>query len=108
VLADDGRLCIVGPDYDKAVADGWDQQTLVGIRDGQNRWPGDAHLWVASMANTLEMVRQVFPDAEPTDLRTLDPIWPCPFRTIDWQLCILSPPDTNPRWHFIDPGSEPI
>jgi predicted SAM-dependent methyltransferase len=108
VLADDGQLCIVGPDYDKAVADGWDKATLAGIVDGQNRWPGDAHLWVASMANTLEMVRQVFPDAEPTDLRTLDPVWPCPFRTVDWQLCILSPADTNPRWHFIDPGSEPI
>ena len=91
VLEPSGKLCIVGPDYDRAVADpALDPTQLASIRDGARRWPGDEHLWVATEASTLEYVRKVFPDAKPADLTTIDPIWPCPFRWVTWQTCILA------------------
>lgn len=91
VLAPTGKLCIVGPDYDRALADpSLSPAELALIRDGAHRWPGDEHRWVATEAITLEYVRAVFPAAKPADLVTIDPIWPCPFRWVTWQTCILA------------------
>ena len=90
VLTPVGRLCIVGPDYDRAVAQNQPSHVITGIRDGAQRWAGDAHLWLATEANTLEYVRQVFPEAQPKFLRLIDRVWPCPFRDVEWQFCILA------------------
>ena len=86
VLGDE--LCIVGPDYDRALANPEWHVLLDVIAHGGDRWPGDQHQWLSSGPRTLEAVRQVFPDArevEPTDLTD----WPL-MDDVGWQFGILA------------------
>lgn len=84
----DGELCIVGPDYDRALANPEWHVLLPGITDGGDRWPGDKHQWLSSGPKTMEAVRGVFPNArevEPSDLSD----WPL-MDDVGWQFGILA------------------
>lgn len=89
VLSPSGRACFVGPDYDRAVADPQWASVLKDIRDGGNRWPGDKHLWLSTAANSLAVIRSVFPDAHEVPVAALDSFWPIPFR-VEWQFAIVA------------------
>ena len=93
VLAPGCRLCIVGPDYDRAAnadhPEAGDPVLLGAIRDGGDRWPGDRHLWLSTEATALVAVREVFADAEPVPVAELHPGWPTVSR-VWWQFAIVA------------------
>ena len=66
VLVPEGRLLVVGPDMDVARELGAEQWILDAIEnrrpEGHAESPG-WHQWTATAANTLELVRSVFPAA---------------------------------------------
>jgi SAM-dependent methyltransferase len=86
VLAPNGRIAVVGPDYERAKA--WNDDVLLQcIRDGGDRWGNDRHLWLPTLPATLDLVRIVFPNAHEVPMTELDPYWPVAFR-VEWQLAI--------------------
>lgn len=86
VLHPDGRLGIVGPDYDRAIM-GWPDIAPL-IWPGQpGRWDGAAHQWCATATNSLELVRGVFPGAREIPIAEFDSLWPC-VSFLGWQFAI--------------------
>lgn len=88
VLAVDGRLCVVGPDHDKALANPKWHSFLPGIRDGGGRWAGDVHQWISTGPRTLAAVSPLFPMAREVELDTLGD-WPL-VSDIGWQFAIVA------------------
>jgi SAM-dependent methyltransferase len=88
VLTPDGQVCIVGPDFDRALSNPEWHPLLPCIRDGGDRWPGDRHRWLSSGPKTLKAVERVFPDATEVDITTLDN-WPL-VDDVGWQFAILA------------------
>lgn len=88
VLRSGGAVCVVGPDYDRAVAGGFDQATLDEIRYGAGRWVSDVHLWCATGRWTGEAVRRVFPAAAEVPVGDVDG-WPVVSR-VGWQCCFVA------------------
>lgn len=88
VLAPGGELCVVGPDYDRALTNPEWEVLLPGIIHGGHRWPGDEHRWLSSGPKTLEAVFRMFPNAEQVDITKL-PKWPL-MDTVGWQFAILA------------------
>lgn len=84
-----GVVCFVGPDLDRAEAsDDPDVRILIpSIRDGNDRWPGDRHLWESTASKTLEAVRDVFPGAIELDLGAAAERFPVVAVT-EWQFAI--------------------
>ena len=95
VLRDDGAVCFVGPDYDRALVVSPDPVLLQLIRDGGNRWPGDQHLWVSTGEKTLGLVRDQFPSAVDVPIAEVDAFWPVHSR-VGWQFAIVAPRRTVP------------
>lgn len=89
VLAPGGRVCVVGPDYDRAVAGGFDRETLDGIRFGAGRWASDVHLWCATGRSTGTAVREVFPSAVEVGVADVGDGWPVVSR-VGWQCCFVA------------------
>lgn len=87
VLRPEGRLCVVGPDLDRAIAGDADPVLICAIRDGGDRWPGDRHLWESTEAVTLVAVQQMFPNARPVPITEVGDEWPLPF-DVWWQFAI--------------------
>lgn len=86
VLAPGGELLVVGPAIERATTD--DERD--GITLGACRWPHDAHRWVPTADRTLEVVRNVFPDAHPVDVQDIDgERWPITSR-VGWQCAVLA------------------
>ena len=83
-----GRACFVGPDYDRALADPEHHVLLDSIKHGGNRWPGDKHQWTSTGTLALELIAEVFPDAEEKDIYML-PEWPVVTPTT-WQFAIVA------------------
>lgn len=86
VLAPGGEVCIVGPDYDRALVEN-DPVLLSVIRDGGDRWPGDRHLWLSTETTALAFVALVFPNAEPVPIAEVGEPWPV-VSHVWWQFCI--------------------
>ena len=90
VLKLEGRLGIVGPDYDRAVAlaeaGGTDMRSAIWPGSARGAWDGEAHQWCATGPKTLELVREVFPDAVEVPVADLDPFWPA-VAFLEWQFC---------------------
>lgn len=84
VLRDGGSLCVVGPDYDRALADFPDPVLLEGIRNGAGRWQGDEHRWLSTGHSALHAIRRAFPDAVDVPIAELGPFWPVASR-VGWQ-----------------------
>lgn len=89
VLADGGRVCVVGPDYDRAVGGGYDEALLDVIRFGGHDWPGVEHLWVSTGALVLEAVTALFPDAVDVPIVDVPDVWPVVSR-IGWQCAVTA------------------
>lgn len=90
VLHPDGRLCVVGPDCDRVLANWaewgplWD-----GVRYGGDRWPGDRHQWRSTGPDMLAALRPFFPTVVEVDVGVLDDFWPL----VDdpgWQFAIVT------------------
>lgn len=88
VLTVNGRLCVVGPDYDRAEANPEWHVLLSVIRDGADRWPGDRHQWLSTGPATVEAMREVFPGAREVDITTLSD-WPL-VDDVGWQFAVLA------------------
>ncbi len=90
VLVPGGQLCIVGPDYDRAATGGATGILLDVIRAGSVNPdnPDDSHRWTATETNTLQLVRDVFPDAVPVPIAELGAPWPA--SNTWWQFAILA------------------
>ena len=92
VLKTEGSLCIVGPDYDRALA-GWPEMCesiWPGIYHEMRDWEGSGHAWCATATNTLELVREVFPGAQEIPIADVDPdTWPS-VSFLGWQFAILA------------------
>jgi hypothetical protein len=84
----DGPLCIVGPDYDRALANPEWHPLIPGIVDGADRWPGDKHQWLSSGPKTLDAVLPIFPSAQEVDITTLSD-WPL-VDDVGWQFAIIA------------------
>lgn len=87
VLRPRGRVCVVGPDYDRAFAGDADPVLIGAIRDGGDRWPGDRHLWLSTETAALALVREVFPAAVAVPIAEVAACWPVAFR-VWWQFAI--------------------
>lgn len=93
LLAPGGELCIVGPDYDRALANPVVEEReplLRSIRDGGGRWSGDEHLWLSTEAATLGYVRSVFLSARTPNIADVDDaVWPV-VSHVWWQFAITA------------------
>lgn len=89
LLTPSGELCVVGPDYDRALATGQPPEVLDGIVSGARRWPGDEHQWVATEALTLKLVRSVFPNSFAVPIVSVPPTWPVVSR-VEWQCAVMA------------------
>lgn len=84
-----GHLCVVGPDLDRATATG-DEALISAVRDGGHRWPGDEHRWPSTETSTLALIREAFPEAQPTPVGTLRYSgWPVD-SYVDWQFAVTT------------------
>lgn len=71
VLRPGGTLCIVGPDYQAAVQ-AEDEESIQGIEEGGQAWPGDEHHWVCDRNTLLKFIRRsVIPEMK---VATLDEV----------------------------------
>lgn len=88
VLRPGGRLCVVGPCYERGLATGDD--VLVGlIETGGCRWEGDRHLWLSTGSAALAAIRQTFPAAVEIDAMTLGVEWPVA-ALVSWQFAVTA------------------
>ena len=88
VLAHGCRLCVVGPDYDRAFANPEWHDVVPGIIRGGNRWPGDAHRWLSTGPRTVKAVRPLFPAATEVPIGSLLG-WPV-VDTVGWQFALFA------------------
>lgn len=92
VLKPEGRLGIVGPDFDRAeliaLSGGTDMRPAIWPGDDP-KWPGAGHAWCATGPKTLELVREVFPDAVEVPITELDPFWPAVV-FLEWQFAVVA------------------
>jgi predicted SAM-dependent methyltransferase len=87
LLAPDGTLCVVGPDIDRAIKDGYGAETIHGIWPGAQipDVPGAMHQWrPTEKAHHDALVAAGF-SAIPISIRQVEDIWPVVSR-IGWQL----------------------
>lgn len=104
ILELNGHLCIVGPDYDRAVTepDPVEREILCRLVKGiehdgvthSQRWDGDRHHWTATEAQTLQLVRDVFPGAYALPIAEVPTGWPTDWpvdtRSAWWQFAIIA------------------
>jgi SAM-dependent methyltransferase len=88
VLVPGGSLCVVGPDYDRALSNPEWHPLLPSIVRGGERWPGDAHQWLSTGPTALKAVAGAFADAEDVEITSLSG-WPV-VDTVGWQFAILA------------------
>ncbi len=86
VLKDDGRCVIVGPDFDRATNDFPEMCEAIWPGPFEGEWEGETHQWCATATNTLELVRQTFPEAKEVILSKLTG-WPV-VSFVEWQFAI--------------------
>ena len=91
VLAPGGRLCVVGPDMDRAVGELAEFAPCIwpGMSGEWSTWPGAGHQYCPTAANTADVLRVVFPDAAEVPVGNLDGFWPITDRT-GWQFSFLA------------------
>ena len=91
VLRPGGRMAVVGPDFDRAEKDWPEMCTSIwpGTLGEWSSWPGAGHQWCATGANSLSLVREVFPDAEEVPIADLVPYWPA-VAFLGWQFAIVA------------------
>lgn len=91
VLTPDGRLCVVGPDYDRAVSDFPEMCESIwpGTFGEWASWSGAGHQWCATATNSLELVKEVFPHAKEIAIADVDPFWPA-VSSIGWQFALMA------------------
>jgi SAM-dependent methyltransferase len=89
VLKAGGRFAVVGPDFDRATERFPEMCESIwpGTFGEWSDWEGAPHQWCATASNTLELVRQVFPDAKEVPITSLDPFWPA-VAFLEWQFAI--------------------
>jgi predicted SAM-dependent methyltransferase len=92
LLIPGGRLCVVGPDLDRAdPADkGLVDMVVVGGRPGVDGhdYPSTMHHWTCTEAKLLLIVQAVFPDAHPMpSVGLLVCGWPA-VAEVDWQCAV--------------------
>lgn len=92
-----GEVMIVGPDVDVAI-----DQALAGTLDttyhsldsiicGGRRWPGDAHLWRSTGADTRRMLEVAgFAEIKSVGISRVDESWPVADRVPSWQFAIYA------------------
>lgn len=93
VLAPDGRLCVVGPDFARAAANPEWHPLLPSIAAGGGRYPGDDHKWTATGPLTAAMMRPAFPAAAEADIFDVAACWPVVTPT-GWQFAVLARNET--------------
>lgn len=96
VLKPGGRLCVVGPDFDRATKLANKEEDMrpaiwPGIAGEWNDWPGAGHQWCATGTNSLELIRGVFPEAReiPIAEASADPFWPT-VSPLEWQFAVVA------------------
>ena len=89
VLKPEGRLCIVGPDYDRAVANFPEMMDAIWPGTMSPEWEGADHKWCATATNSLALVREVFPDAVEIPIAQVDDFWPA-VAFLEWQFAIVA------------------
>ena len=87
VLADHGELVIFAPDLAGAVEHHAPPDVIHKLRVGEQRWPGDEHLWFCDRHVLVADVRQVFPAAEVVNPRVL--ACDFPFASVDAWSCAI-------------------
>lgn len=80
------KIIIVGPDFDRATAN-FPEMALAIWPGDVTGWEGARHQWCATGANTLALVREVFPDANEIPITELDSFWPV-VAFLEWQFAI--------------------
>ena len=94
ILAPNGQVAVVGPDYDRAVAGEFGQDIIDAIQHRQPEGSGDQvgfyHQWTATGANTLSLVKRVWrSNVNVVELAELEADgWPLT-SLIGWQVGIL-------------------
>ena len=90
VLKPGGRFALVGPDMDRAVGEYEEYAQCIwpGLVGEWSSWPGAAHQYCPTAANTLPLLRSAFPDIVEIPIADLDPFWPAPSRD-GWQFAFV-------------------
>ena len=91
VLRPGGRLAVVGPDMDRAHGEWAEFAPLIwpGLVGEWSSWPGAAHQYIPTAANTLAFLEPVFPNVVEIPIVDLDPFWPAPSRD-GWQFAFVA------------------
>jgi predicted SAM-dependent methyltransferase len=88
VLGEFGQLCVVGPDYNRAITNPAWLDMIPQIMHGDHEHPGSEHRWLSSAWKNLLLVRSVFPAAREVDIRALSCFWPL-VANVGWQFALL-------------------
>ena len=90
VLAQDGQLCVVGPDCDRVLTDPEWESLIDSCEHGAGRYPSDHHLWRSTGKVMLRELLPFFPDAVEIPVADVDrDVWPL----VDdpgWQFAIVA------------------
>lgn len=89
VLEPGGGFAAVGPDCDRAVAEG--HPDAHGWAGDESLWDGtgEPHVWKCTEASLLELVAGVFPDARAVPITDLPEEWPAVSR-VWWQCAVVA------------------
>jgi predicted SAM-dependent methyltransferase len=96
VLANDGKLMIVGPDVNLTALH--EPVLLEAVAAGGGRWPGDEHRWIPTGELTLGYLEAsgLF-DARLLFVADVSDEWPIVARE-PWQFAIEAQPNKEPAW----------
>jgi len=89
VLAPDGMLMVVGPDYDRVTASPAWAGAVAMVRWGDDTRPGSRHRWCPTAWAHLNVIREVFPEAHEIDIASVGSFWPLMSR-VGWQFAITT------------------
>ena len=91
VLKPGGKLAVVGPDMDRAVGEFEEMAQCIwpGLVGEWSSWPGAAHQYISTAANTHDLIAPVFPDVREVPIAEMDDFWPVTDRS-GWQFAFLA------------------
>lgn len=99
-----GRLCLVGPDLDRALHAF--PEMVDTIQLGERRWAGDMHLWECRESLVVDLLRAAqFTEIAPVDVAALPSrLWPVTSR-VGWQFAVYARAPAQPGRRRRRPGS---
>lgn len=96
VLEPGGLLAIVGPDMDRARGEFAEYAPCIwpGLTGEWSTWPGAAHQYCPTAANTRPLIAPFFPNVAEVPITELDDSWPITDRA-GWQFAFLAEKETR-------------